>query len=119
MKTNIKPVPMNDDLNSCCIRTFEQFTEEGFVLSGQSTFYDILTRHKYFSLTPKQKGQYYKKAQQFLQEKENEKPVKQRRQNFYSGNRALSVVFKAKAMALEDYFKKIQSEGKHLKDILI
>lgn len=119
MKTNIKPVPMNDNLNSCCTRTFDEYLSEGDIPAGKSTFYDILTRHKYFSISPKEKGEYYKKAQSILQEIENQKPPKERRQNFYSGNRALAVVFKAKVLALKDYFDKIKEQDKHLKDILI
>lgn len=118
MKTNTKPVKMSKNLNECCITSFNQFLENKTVFQGQSTFFDILTRHNYFSITPKEKGEYYTKAQQFLQAIENQKPKNKIRHGFYLGNKKLSVVFKAKTMALEDYYKTIQSQEKHLKEIL-
>lgn len=119
MKTNIKPLPMNDNLTSCCVKRFENFLKEETLPSGEATFYDILTAHNYFSISPKEKGVYFNKARVFLQEKENNKKVGKIQQNKYDKSTGLVVVFKAKVLALEDYFRKIQSEGKHLKDILI
>lgn len=119
MKTNIKPLPMNDNLTSCCVKRFENFLEEEKIPSGESTFYDILTAHNYFSISPKEKGVYFNKARTILQEKENNKKIGRIQVDKYKNRSGLSVVFQAKVLALEDYFRKIQSEGKHLKDILI
>lgn len=109
---------MNPNLKECSCNCFDRFIDTGEVPSGDSTYYDILKRFGFINLSNKEVREYYLKAQRFLIQKEIEGQNRNYKIQFYRGNRVLMVVFKAKAMVLEDYFTKIDAEGKHLKDIL-
>lgn len=117
MKT--KPLPLSNNLKNVCIKCFDEFLDKEHLPAGRSVFYDILTRFGYISLTKKEKISYYKQAQSLLiqQEKEGENNSKQI--GFLSRDRVLTIIFKSKTMALEDFFTKLDAQEKHLKDILI
>lgn len=114
-----QPKQLNDNLKSVCELCFDNFLEEEHIPSGRSKIYDILSEGNYINLSNKEKKEYYEKARTILTAEEMKKPDKQRKLYLLSGNRSLFISFKAKVLILEDYFAKIDANGKHLKEILI
>lgn len=114
-----QPKQLNDNKKEICCKCFEEFLEEEHIPAGKSIFYDILSEGNYINLSSKEKKEYYEKALTILTTEEMKKPDKQRKLHLLSGNRSLFITFKAKVLILEDYFAKIDADGKHLKEILI
>lgn len=113
------PHALNDNLKEVCVKCFEEFLDLHFIYAGHSVVFDILSSANYLKLTRKETLKFYQDAKKILTEEEMKKPEKERKLALLSGERSLTVIFKAKALALETFFARIDAEGKHLKDILI
>ena len=110
---------LNQNLKDVCLTCFEDFLKEETIASGRSKIYDLLSEAGFINLSKKEVIQYYKQAQRILIYEEMQKPEKERfLLRFYQGEKSLIVIFKAKVLALETYFAKIDAEGKNLKDII-
>jgi len=114
-----QPKQLNDNDKQILCNCFDEFIREEYIPSGKYIFYDILNNGNYINLSSKEKKDYYEKARTILTAEQMNKPQKQRKLYLLSGKRSLSIIFKANVLILEDYFAKIDADGKHLKDILI
>ena len=113
-----EPKGMNENIRSVCLSCFYTFTEQGFLEPKYSIVYDILARFDFISLTGKDKKEYYRKAQAFLIRKKMEDGAKEYSLSIYKTNKSLTVTFQAKVFILEDFFAKLDAEGKTLNQIL-
>lgn len=113
------PLPLNDNLKAACVKCFEEFLDQHFIYSGSSVIFDILSSNNYINLNRKETLAFYEQARKLLTAEEMKKPEKERKLSLLSGDRSLTVIFKAKALALETFFARIDAEGKHLQEILI
>lgn len=109
---------MNTNLASICCHCYDRFLDDHEIPAGMYFIYDALDKFKVIKCTPEQRKEMYNEAQRFLILKEEQKPNGEGNPDFYKGSKKLAVIFKAKAMLLENFFAKLDAEGKHLKDII-
>lgn len=108
---------MNISLARICCHCFDTFLDEHEIPSGMYFIYDALDKFNVINYTPEHRKEMYNEAQRFLILKEEQKPDGGNPE-FYKGSKISAVIFKAKTMSLENFFAKLDAEGKHLKDIL-
>lgn len=107
---------MNTSLAHICCHCFEKFLDEHEIPSEMYFIYDALAKFKVINYTPEQRKEMYNEAQIFLILKEKQKPYGN--PYIYKADKIPAVIYKAKTMALENFFAKLDAEGKHLKDII-
>lgn len=117
MKTNNKPFLFNNKEALC--KLFDKFILEGYIETGQASFYDILKSYGNINPSKKEVLESCRIAIVYLLDKDFKLPERMRKPYLYNRNSCFMVKSKAKTLILEDLFAKIDAEGKHLKDFLI
>lgn len=114
-----QPKKLTDNEEEVCLACFQEFLEQPFLLQVRSKIYDILASANLLRFNNSQVLNFYEDARRILTAEEMKKPERQRKLYLFTGERSLTVIFKAKVLALESFFARLDAEGKHLKDILI
>jgi len=105
---------LNEKNKKAVLDCYIKFTELGFLPASYHIFYNTLC---YYGAIKNTKSE-VKLAYAYAQEKLIAKAKGTAKPYIYNGKSNLMVIFNAKTLLLEDYFKKIDSENKNLETIL-
>lgn len=119
MKQKKAPKELNENEKAVCLNCFKEFLDNHFLPSGNSIIFDLLKSANVLKLTNKETLNFYEQARKTLTEEQMSKPEKERKLYLLTGESSLFIVFKAKVLALETFFARLDAEGKNLKDLLI
>jgi hypothetical protein len=114
-----QPNKMPDQLKLVCELCFNELLENAFLPIIRYKIYDFLSSYGYINLKNSEIKEFYRKSQIELIENELKKPKQIQNIGHLKKKNCLMAIQKAKVLAVETYFCKIDAEEKTLSDILI
>lgn len=115
---NSKFKPISDDTKESLYTLFDSFLKDECISSGRAIAFQWLESSGYLIVSKSVKLEACRKAIRYLLKKDSKLPANVQKPYLYNRNSCFMVKCKAKTLLLEDYFAKIDANGKHLKDIL-